>query len=80
MFGSAVTALRCCGRRPLPGSRLRGAFGLVNTSGQSATQPSNKPPCFRYLMKNGYCPSGVTAAVVSHSTVLASSSSTARPV
>src|SRR5262249_25892404 len=48
-------------------SRLRGAFGLVNNSGQSATQPSNKPPCFRYSMKNGNCPSGVTGAVGSHS-------------
>ena len=48
-------------------SRLRGAFGLVKNSGQSATQLSNRPPCFKYSMKNGNCPSGVTGAVVSHS-------------
>ena len=29
-------------------SRLLGAFGLLKYSGQSETQPSNSPPCFKY--------------------------------
>ena len=45
-----------------------GAFGLLSDNGQSATQPSNNPPCFRYSMKNGSWPKGVTGAVASHST------------
>src|SRR5438309_3625110 len=51
-------------------SRFDGAFGLVSDSGHPATQPSNNPPCFRYSMKNGSWPSGVTAAPspFSHST------------
>src|SRR6516225_10204480 len=49
-------------------SRLLGAFGLVKCIGQPATQPSNTPPCFRYSMKNGNWPSGVTVAEPSHST------------
>jgi hypothetical protein len=36
--------------------------------GAVATQPSNNPPCFRYSMKNGSWPNGVTGAVASHST------------
>jgi hypothetical protein len=56
-------------QEPVPSrSRLRGAFGLVSDNGQSATQPSNNPPCFRYSMKNGSWPKGVTGAVASHST------------
>ena len=45
-----------------------GAFGLVSDNGQSATQASNRPPCFRKSMKNGNWPNGVTGAVASHST------------
>src|ERR1700758_449391 len=49
-------------------SRLLGAFGLVKCIGQPATQPSKRPACFRYSMKNGNWPSGVTVAEPSHST------------
>src|SRR6202011_6084468 len=49
-------------------SRLRGAFGLLSDNGQSATQPSNNPPCFRYSMKNGSWPKGVPGPVAPHST------------
>ena len=30
---------------------MDGAFGLVNVSGQSATQPANSPACFQILDK-----------------------------
>src|SRR5712672_729037 len=44
--------------------------------------PSNNPPCLRYSMKNGSCPSGVTGALLSHSTWTrpAKVSATTRPV
>jgi len=42
-------------------SRWRGAFGLLSDKGQSATQPSNNPPCFRYSMKNGSWPNGTSS-------------------
>ena len=48
-------------------SRLPGAFGLVSRSGQPATQPSNRPLCFRYSMKNASWPIVVTGAAGSHS-------------
>ena len=41
---------------------------LVRNCGQSATQRSNRSPCFRKSMKNGSWPNGVTGAVASHST------------
>src|SRR6266508_3525361 len=49
-------------------SRLQGAFGLLSVNGQSATQGSNRPPSLRNSTKNGNCPSGVAAALGSHST------------
>ena len=48
-------------------SRFAGAFGRVNSNGQSATSASNKPPCFTNATKNASWPKGVTAASASHS-------------
>src|ERR1700730_525317 len=47
-------------------SRFLGALGL-GERGQSAPQGSKRPAAFRKSMKNGNCPSGVSAPSVSHS-------------
>jgi hypothetical protein len=47
-------------------SRLRGAFGLLYSRGQSSTQASNRPLVFRNSMKKGISPKLLTAPSGSH--------------